>query len=71
VQYGVVFVQYQLQVVWVRLCFFGVAVGNVRNQVNHVVEGFDRISRSARRIGEENLSLGLVLLPLFQEVVFV
>lgn len=64
VQDGVVLCQDGLKVAGEAAHDVRVAVGNVCHEVDHVVEGFDRVGRGGGWGGEEDVALGLVLLPL-------
>lgn len=58
-----------LEVFGEALCFFDVAVGDVGDEVDDVVEGLDGLARRGRGRDDEDLLLGLILLPLLEEVV--
>lgn len=58
-----------LEVIGERPRLLGVAVGDVGDEVDEVVERFGRLSRRRRGRHEEDLALGLVLIPLPPEVV--
>jgi hypothetical protein len=71
VKNGMVLGEDVLQLVWEVFCFFGVALGDVGDQVDEVVEGLDEAGARVRRCEKEQLSLRLVLFPLSEEVIFV
>lgn len=50
---------------------FGIALGNVGDQIDRVMEGFNRVGCSRCGRSEENLSLRLILLPLLKKLLFV
>lgn len=70
-QNGMMLGQYGLQIVREGPGIFGVAFGDVGNQVDDVVEGLDRVGSGGGGRDEEDLSLRLILLPLLQELFLV
>lgn len=71
VQGGVVLRQDGLEVLREGPRLFEVAVGDVGDEVDDVVEGLDGLARRGRGRDEEDFLLGLILLPLLEEVVLV
>jgi hypothetical protein len=58
-----------LEVVRENLGLFGVAIGNVCDQVDEVMERLRLLGRGRRGGNEEDLALGLILVPLPPEIV--